>query len=403
MSFRLPRRLPCTLLITTMLLIAGCGGGGGGSQPTETTTPVRMALNWPLRSRAVNAPASSLSAVFTLTGARSGGSDFVWVVNRGAQAAAYEQNVVTSDRARPGQWNFTARFFAERDGQGALVAQATMPVILAADGTGIPDLTPTGTVAQVEVTPDQSLAVGETRDLQFIARDSSGAVLALTPGAAFFTITNGAGLLQITPQGQGAGTLPGQAQVVATVDGVVSVPQNIRVTSSATVTVQPETITVAAGGITPLIANVTNAPDTSILWTVLEGNVGGTITPNGVYTAPATAGVYHAVATSGYDAEKSAQVTITVTVAVSVTPAQATLSVGDTAAFKATVLGASDTSVQWSVQEGANGGTITPTGVYTASATAGVYHIVATSAADPTRTAVATVTVQSGSATGVIQ
>jgi hypothetical protein len=49
--------------------------------------------------------------------------------------------------------------------------------------------------------------------------------------------------------------------------------------------------------------------------------------------------------------------------------------------------------VTWSVQEGAAGGTITPTGVYTAPENAGTYHVVATSAADISRTAVAAVAV----------
>lgn len=41
----------------------------------------------------------------------------------------------------------------------------------------------------------------------------------------------------------------------------------------------------------------------------------------------------------------------------------------------------------------AGGGTITPTGLYTAPATAGTFHVVATSVADPTKSATATVTV----------
>ena len=47
----------------------------------------------------------------------------------------------------------------------------------------------------------------------------------------------------------------------------------------------------------------------------------------------------------------------------------------------------------WSVQEGAAGGTIAATGVYSAPAVAGTYHVVATSVADPAKSAIATVTV----------
>ena len=55
--------------------------------------------------------------------------------------------------------------------------------------------------------------------------------------------------------------------------------------------------------------------------------------------------------------------------------------------------GATNTAATWSVLEGASGGTITAGGVYTAPRTAGTYHVVATSAADGSRTASAAVTV----------
>jgi hypothetical protein len=62
-------------------------------------------------------------------------------------------------------------------------------------------------------------------------------------------------------------------------------------------------------------------------------------------------------------------------------------------AFTAAVVGTADTSVTWSVGEGAAGGTVTATGGYTAPAALGRYHVVVTSVADPTKSAVATVMV----------
>jgi hypothetical protein len=56
--------------------------------------------------------------------------------------------------------------------------------------------------------------------------------------------------------------------------------------------------------------------------------------------------------------------------------------------------------VTWSVQEGASGGAITPAGVYTAPNGVGTYHVVATSVADGTKTATATVTVATNLVTG---
>lgn len=68
---------------------------------------------------------------------------------------------------------------------------------------------------------------------------------------------------------------------------------------------------------------------------------------------------------------------------------------GDPAQGTAT-LGLIGTAVTWSVREGSAGGTVTPAGLYSAPATPGTYHVVATSVADPSKSAAAVVTVASG-------
>jgi len=51
-------------------------------------------------------------------------------------------------------------------------------------------------------------------------------------------------------------------------------------------------------------------------------------------------------------------------------------------------------TVNWSIQEGSAGGDVNYAGIYTAPATEGVYHVVATSKADPSKSATATVSVE---------
>src|SRR5438067_822479 len=82
-----------------------------------------------------------------------------------------------------------------------------------------------------------------------------------------------------------------------------------------------------------------------------------------------------------------------VAIGVSVAPASASVGPDAMQPFTATVTGTANTSVTWSVQEGAAGGTVTGAGLYTAPSREGTYHVVATSVADSTRSAVATVTV----------
>ncbi|HKA01760.1 MAG TPA: Ig-like domain-containing protein [Candidatus Solibacter sp.] len=78
------------------------------------------------------------------------------------------------------------------------------------------------------------------------------------------------------------------------------------------------------------------------------------------------------------------------TVSVSVSPTTATVQTGATQQFNATVTGSSNTAVNWT----ATGGTISNTGLFTAGQTAGSFTVTATSAADTTKKATATVTVQ---------
>jgi hypothetical protein len=83
----------------------------------------------------------------------------------------------------------------------------------------------------------------------------------------------------------------------------------------------------------------------------------------------------------------------TPTVQIAISPATATLFTNQSKTFTASVSGSSDAAMTWSVQEGASGGTVTSSGLYTAPSSAGTYHVIVTSHADSTRTATSTITV----------
>jgi hypothetical protein len=91
-------------------------------------------------------------------------------------------------------------------------------------------------------------------------------------------------------------------------------------------------------------------------------------------------------------------------VSVAVSPNSATLNIGQTQQFTATVLNAQNTAVTWSV-DGINGGnssvgTITAQGLYTAPSAPGTHNVVATSVQDPTKSDTAIVSVTSGGGGG---
>ncbi len=177
----------------------------------------------------------------------------------------------------------------------------------------------------------------------------------------------------------------------------VSGQSTVTVAAPVAVAVSPKTPSVVAGGTVQFSATVSNATNTAVTWSVPSAGC-GSISAAGLYRAPAVAAVCTVVATSQADPTRSDSATVTVTappapVVVTVTPSPAAVDSCSALTFTATVSGSSDTAVAWSVQEGAAGGTISAAGVYTAPSSAGTYHVVATSHADPSRTAVVAVTV----------
>ena len=79
-------------------------------------------------------------------------------------------------------------------------------------------------------------------------------------------------------------------------------------------------------------------------------------------------------------------------VSVAITPPSASVWTGGSQAFSATVTGSTNQAVTWSVVE-TSGGSISAAGLYMAPVAAGSFHVKASSAADPTRSAQAAVTV----------
>lgn len=109
---------------------------------------------------------------------------------------------------------------------------------------------------------------------------------------------------------------------------------------------------------------------------------------------PSTAGVIAILLLSGCGGELTDEsAAASQGVAVTVQPDFALVAPGRSYVFQASVTGTGNTTVAWSLQEGAAAGQITSAGSYVAPTAPGSYHVVATSVADPTKSAVATVSV----------
>lgn len=131
----------------------------------------------------------------------------------------------------------------------------------------------------------------------------------------------------------------------------------------------------------------------------------GTITANGLYTAPLVVPTPNnavIVATSCVRSTDYGTFTVIIDsgIRVTVTPATATMAINETLQFTATVTGTTNTGVSWTLSGSGTPppplGSITATGLYMAPSAAVSLTVTAQSAADPTQNGTATVSVTSG-------
>jgi len=126
----------------------------------------------------------------------------------------------------------------------------------------------------------------------------------------------------------------------------------------------------------------------------------GTISNTGLFVSSGAAGQQTATitATSAADSTKTASATVAInpapTVTISISPQTGSVTAGQSLQFSANVGGNSNQQVAWTVAP-ASVGTVSNTGLFAASSTAGQQTaiVTATSAADSTKTASATVTI----------
>ena len=184
---------------------------------------------------------------------------------------------------------------------------------------------------------------------------------------------------------------------------------------SIVVSVTPATASVQTGATQSFTATVTNTTNTAVTWQI-NGITGGnttvgTISAAGLYTAPATVPspatvTVGAVSMADPTRSGSAQVTITTPapppapVGVSVTPSTASVQTGATQDFTATVTNTANMAVAWQVNSVTGGnatvGVISASGVYSAPSmvpSPATVTVTAVSAADPTRSGSAQVTI----------
>jgi hypothetical protein len=245
--------------------------------------------------------------------------------------------------------------------------------------------TSSGSVS-VSVSPTSaSLQTGQ--QTQFTAKVSGATNIAVTWTATGGTFTSGGQYTAPSVAGNYTITATSVADSSKSASAVVTVSQ----ASQISISISPVTASVQSGRQQQFTAYLSNTSNTAVTWSAS----GGTITTSGLFTAPSTAGTYTVTAVSVADGTKTASATVSVSappaIAVSISPTTVAMPEKWTQQFSAAVSGSTNATVTWAVMQGT--GTITQSGVYTAPQAVETDIVKATSQADSTKSATATITV----------
>jgi Concanavalin A-like lectin/glucanases superfamily/Domain of unknown function (DUF2341) len=257
----------------------------------------------------------------------------------------------------------------------------------------------------ISVTPGSGVATaGQT--LQF-----SAAVGGSTNQQVTWKIApSGAGTISATGLYTAPTPIPSAQSVTITATSAADTTKSATASVALTpigVALTPASGSLTAGQTIQLNATLTGTTNQQVVWSVAGP---GAVSATGLYTAPALIASLQTItvtATSVADSTKSASAGITlkapvavIPVKVAVTPATSTATSGQTLQFTATVTGSLNQQVSWSMSP-SGAGTISAAGVYTAPAaipSAQTVTITATSAADPTKSATASIALTADSA-----
>ncbi|HLP00309.1 MAG TPA: hypothetical protein VK171_17055 [Fimbriimonas sp.] len=171
-----------------------------------------------------------MSARITFPAASASGTDVVLNVDRNSSPAAYVGTYNVGSPLTDEVKNFSVQFFAGAAQSGPVVANATATITWQGSVADLSDIVMDGKVASVDVVnPGTVSEVAAPFDLAFVAKDSTGAALALSPGAATWSVVSGASKMTVAADGRATPLLPGTCVVSAAVDGVVSPMASINI------------------------------------------------------------------------------------------------------------------------------------------------------------------------------
>lgn len=355
------RALRSTAFVGLAGLLA-CGGAGGNPDPvspetvaTVVVTPATASVVIAGTTQLVATPRSASGNTLSRTVTWSSGNTTLATVNGSGTVTGVAVGIVT----------ITA---TSGSAQGMATVTVTVP--------------PVATVTVTPATP--TIQVGQTSQLTAVTADAAGSPLT---GRAVTWTTSNAAVVTVSTTGLVTAVATGTATITATSEGrsgtatVTVIPIPV-----ASVTVTPATASVEIGRTSQLSASTTDAagqPLTgrTIAWTTSNAAV-ATVTGTGLVTGVAVGTATITATSEGKTGTAAITVTVVPVASVAVTPATASVVVGQTTTLSATPQDAAGNAltgrtVTWSTSASAIA-TVSSSGVVTGVA-AGTVTITATS------------------------
>ncbi|MGB6483197.1 MAG: hypothetical protein WBE86_06890 [Candidatus Acidiferrales bacterium] len=342
-----------------MLAVCGCGFTTGSS--TEVPTNVSVSVSPQSASVLLG---QTVQFMATVTGVSSNAVN--WSVNNVAGGNSTVGTISASGlyaapRAMPSASNVTATAQSAPQASGSATVQIQSGIVVSI----APNSASLGPGGTANFTATVSGAGTGSSGVSWSVNNVSGGnatvgTLSVTgPDAATYTAP------AVPPA-------PSSVSVVATsvADPSETAVASVTISCGAANSIAPASVSVDAGATLNFTASLCVAPGTAMAWSV-NGIAGGnstvgTVTTIGAnaatYTAPTTAPTANPMTVEAAAGPQTASAVVTVVgnapIAVSVTPALATVAVGQSARFTATVTGTSNVNVTWTVNGVANGNSV---------------------------------------------
>jgi hypothetical protein len=188
-----------------------------------------LSINWAARSRSVNAPSAAQSVVVTVFAGIDASTDYTFTLNRDTDPAAYSRSYTSPGTVRKGTLLVDLAFYSEPAGAGSIVASGAADVNFSLNGGDIGNITVQSVITSVTIPPNQSVAIGQTKDLLVECRDTDLNLVAVSPGSASLTVSSGSTFLGVNGPAI-VGLAGGVGSLVAQINGVSSPATPVNVT-----------------------------------------------------------------------------------------------------------------------------------------------------------------------------